>query len=105
MYPNQNSRLNFKPVSANPVLSIQWEVLSSLRTTSVQPIPGSLTGIVPTQNILAFIFSQVSKVCVAEVMKTMHQRAADVRLLPHIQLSCISDLTTLCAEKVEPGEV
>ncbi|CAB4023099.1 Golgi apparatus 1-like isoform X1, partial [Paramuricea clavata] len=47
---------------------------------------------------------KVSKVCVAEVMRTMHQRASDVRLLPHIQLSCISDLTTLCAEKVEPGE-
>ena len=104
MYPNQNSGLNFKPVSANPALSIQWEVLIHY-PAFVQSIPGSLTGIDPTQNILAFIFSQVSKVCVAEVMKTMHQRAADVRLLPHIQLSCISDLTTLCAEKVEPGEV
>ncbi len=43
--------------------------------------------------------------CVAEVMRTMHQRAADVRLMPHIQMSCISDLTTYCVDKVEPGEV
>ena len=48
---------------------------------------------------------QVSKMCVSEVMRAMHQRASDVRLMPHIQMSCISDLTIICQDKVEPGEV
>ncbi|XP_028392592.1 Golgi apparatus protein 1-like [Dendronephthya gigantea] len=47
---------------------------------------------------------KVSKQCVAEVMRTMHQRATDVRLMPHIQHSCISDLSKYCGEKIEAGE-
>jgi hypothetical protein len=43
--------------------------------------------------------------CIAEVMRTMHQRAADVRLMPHIQMSCISDISAYCTDKSEPGEV
>ncbi|XP_046842726.1 Golgi apparatus protein 1-like isoform X2 [Xenia sp. Carnegie-2017] len=47
---------------------------------------------------------KVSSECVAVVMKTMHQRAADVRLMPQVQLRCITDLAKYCSENVEESD-
>ena len=56
-------------------------------------------------NTIIIYFLQLSKHCSFNVQRVMHQRAADVKLLPHVQEACMKDLGKYCSENTEAGKV
>ena len=50
-------------------------------------------------------YPQVSDRCAAHVKRVMHQRATDIRLMPEIEIPCLSDLGKLCSDSRQQGEV
>lgn len=50
------------------------------------------------------VYIQLKQGCIQEVKRVMSQRATSVQLLPEIELSCVDDLGTYCANKTGPGE-
>ena len=51
-----------------------------------------------------FFFFQLKPLCLEEVKRVMHERAAYVDLHPEIELACMNNLAEFCSQKTKPGE-
>lgn len=55
-------------------------------------------------SLLNYVPSQLDPVCLQEVQRVMHERAAYVELHPEIEMACMEPLARMCSHDTGPGE-